>query len=299
MLRHARLLLPLAAAKPAQLLSSVVVTHLAAAMQVQSSHPFALPHNTGPPAAALAPPCCSPTAAQRSFRPAMPAHLAPELSRQAVIEEVFENQRLQVSDVMWRPPLRSCAELQCGARHWRPGRCCAGTRVAESLAHPCPLPPLLPLPFLLPPACAPATAALPRLGPHLAGTLPAHRPGQPLVAAGARGIPPAGRRRVPSHSAAPARGGRCGAGRSGQGRAAGGLAAWRPLALLNKAAGAAAACDACGRTASTAQPHYSTPFACARIAFILQPNQPWAAGVAVVRGVVAPGPEWADHRRLR
>ena len=28
----------------------------------------------------------------------MPAHLAPELSRQAVIEEVFENQRLQVRD---------------------------------------------------------------------------------------------------------------------------------------------------------------------------------------------------------
>lgn len=38
----------------------------------------------------------SPSAAQRSFRPAMPAHLAPELSREAVIEEVFENQRLQV-----------------------------------------------------------------------------------------------------------------------------------------------------------------------------------------------------------
>ncbi|KAL4443861.1 hypothetical protein ABPG75_011598 [Micractinium tetrahymenae] len=37
----------------------------------------------------------SPTAAQREFRPAMPAHLAPELAGQAVIEEIFENQRLQ------------------------------------------------------------------------------------------------------------------------------------------------------------------------------------------------------------
>ncbi|KAL4449489.1 hypothetical protein ABPG77_007133 [Micractinium sp. CCAP 211/92] len=37
----------------------------------------------------------SPTAAQRDFRPAMPAHLAPELAGQAVIEEIFENQRLQ------------------------------------------------------------------------------------------------------------------------------------------------------------------------------------------------------------
>ncbi|PSC69312.1 hypothetical protein C2E20_7167 [Micractinium conductrix] len=37
----------------------------------------------------------SPTAAQRDFRPAMPAHLAPQLAAAAVIEEVFENQRLQ------------------------------------------------------------------------------------------------------------------------------------------------------------------------------------------------------------
>ena len=37
----------------------------------------------------------SPTAHERSFRPSMPAHLAPELAAEAVIEEVFENQRLQ------------------------------------------------------------------------------------------------------------------------------------------------------------------------------------------------------------
>lgn len=37
----------------------------------------------------------SPTAAQRDFRPAMPAHLPPGLASKAVIEEVFENQRLQ------------------------------------------------------------------------------------------------------------------------------------------------------------------------------------------------------------
>ncbi|KAL4855216.1 hypothetical protein ACK3TF_004204 [Chlorella vulgaris] len=40
-------------------------------------------------------PVLSPSASLRDFRPGMPAHLAPELRGEAVIEECFENQRLQ------------------------------------------------------------------------------------------------------------------------------------------------------------------------------------------------------------
>lgn len=52
----------------------------------------------GPPDGMASPEgALSPTAALRSFRPAMPAHLAPELATEAVVEELFENQRLQVT----------------------------------------------------------------------------------------------------------------------------------------------------------------------------------------------------------
>ena len=67
----------------------------------------------------------SPGAAQRSFRPAMPAHLAPELSREAVIEEVYENQRLQA---------RAACLLACCACC---GRCVAGWRRPACAAPGC------------------------------------------------------------------------------------------------------------------------------------------------------------------
>jgi hypothetical protein len=61
----------------------------------QPSSPREVGSDGAPPGSPSPDQMLSPTAAQRDFRPAMPAHLPPGLASKAVIEEVFENQRLQ------------------------------------------------------------------------------------------------------------------------------------------------------------------------------------------------------------
>lgn len=86
-----------------------------------------------------------------------PVHLPPELAGHAVVEEVFENQRLQVGQAArhgWRGG---------GGRAWHGVCSCLRARSAmPSLTH----------------------AAIPRLGPHLAWPLPAHRQGEQGALAG-------------------------------------------------------------------------------------------------------------------